>query len=206
MGPPKLSGQCRGRGFESRSVHKRGYCVHYLGIADNIIALLLVLRDNVEVTGSNPVGSTRITLNYAYLEQSMKLYITASFKNGENEKEIERLCALVKEAGFEDFCFIRDVENYQKLFDNPQELMQRAKEEIEKSDGLLIDVTEKPTGRAIEAGIAFALGKKIVVIAKSGTKIKDTTRGITDIVVEYNVIDDIVQPLQEWLSGIETSQ
>ncbi|HXK36268.1 MAG TPA: hypothetical protein VJ553_01695 [Candidatus Paceibacterota bacterium] len=130
----------------------------------------------------------------------MKLFITASFKNGENKKEIERLCGLVKEAGFEDFCFIRDVENYKQMFDDPQELMQRAKDEISKSDALLIDMTDKPTGRAIEAGIAFALNKKVIVTAKKGTQIKDTTKGIANLVIEYDVIDDIATPLQEWLS------
>jgi hypothetical protein len=35
--------------------------------------------------------------------------------------------------------FIRDIENYQKIFDNSFNLMKRAKEEIEKCDVLLID-------------------------------------------------------------------
>lgn len=132
----------------------------------------------------------------------MKVFITASFKEGKNKDEIKYLCSLIKESGFEDFCFIRDVENYQKIFDNPKELMKRAKEEIEKSDVLLIDMTHKPTGRAIEAGIAFAQNKKIISIMKKGTKIKDTTRGISDAVIEYDEIKDIVNPLislfNEW--------
>jgi len=64
--------------------------------------------------------------------------------------------------------------------------MHRAKQEIAKSDALLIDVTDKPTGRAIEAGIAYALGKKIILIMKKGTKIKDTSRGIANVIIEYN--------------------
>ncbi len=131
----------------------------------------------------------------------MKLFITASFQ-GDNKKEIEHLCELVKMAGFEDFCFIRDVENYKKIFDDPQELMKRSRDEVGKSDALLIDMTDKPTGRAIEAGIAFALNKKVIVIAKRGTQIKDTTRGIASLLIEYDVVDDIVMPLQEWLSKI----
>jgi nucleoside 2-deoxyribosyltransferase len=129
----------------------------------------------------------------------MKLFITASFQGGDNKKEIEHLCELAKTAGFEDFCFIRDVENYKKMFDDPQELMQRARDEISKSDALLIDMTDKPTGRAIEAGIAFALNKKVIVIARKGTPIKDTTRGISSLAIEYDVIDDIAAPLKEWL-------
>lgn len=55
----------------------------------------------------------------------MRVYITISF--GDTTKEqIEKLCSLVKSAGFEDFCFIRDVENYQQIFNNPKDLMQRS--------------------------------------------------------------------------------
>ena len=128
----------------------------------------------------------------------MKIFITANFQRGRNKEEIEYLCQLVKSAGLEDFCFIRDIENYQKIFNNPQDLMQRAKEEISKSDALLIDVTNKPTGRAIEAGIAFSLNKKIIVIAKKGTKIKETTLGIATLVIKYDDIKEIVTPLRKW--------
>src|SRR3989344_7233395 len=110
-----------------------------------------------------------------------RMFITASFQNGEKREEIKHLCFLVKKAGFDDFCFIRDVENYQKMFSNPEELMKRAKEEIEKSEYLLIDMTDKPTGRALEAGMAYAMGKKVVVIMKKGTQIKDTTKGVSTL-------------------------
>ncbi|KKR08065.1 MAG: Nucleoside 2-deoxyribosyltransferase [Parcubacteria group bacterium GW2011_GWC2_39_14] len=119
----------------------------------------------------------------------MKIYITSSF--GDSPETIERLCAIVRSAGFEDFSFIRDIENYQKIFNDPKELMQLAKEEIQKCDALLIDTTDKPTGRSIEAGIAYALGKKVIVVMKRGTQIKDTTRGIADLVVEYDELEDI---------------
>lgn len=125
-----------------------------------------------------------------------KIFITASFQNDENKEEIEELCSLVKEAGFIDFCFIRDVENYQKVFNNPKDLMNRALAEIKKCDYLLIDMTDKPTGRAIEAGMAYALGKKIIVIMKKGTKIKDTTRGIATAIIEYEDIKEITQGLK----------
>ncbi len=130
-----------------------------------------------------------------------RIFITASFQEGKNKAEIENLCSLVKSAGFEDFCFIRDVENYSKMFNDPAELMIRAKEEIEKSNYLLIDMTDKPTGRAIEAGMAYALGKKVVVIMKRGTQIKDTTRGISTAVIEYGKIEEIVDPLSQIIVG-----
>ena len=124
----------------------------------------------------------------------MKVFITASF--GETREEIEKVCGAVKLAGLEDFCFIRDVENYQKIYDDPKELMQRSKDEIKKCDALLIDMTDKPTGRMIEVGMAYSLGKKIIAIMKTGTQIKDTTRGVADIIVEYDTIEDITNKLK----------
>lgn len=127
----------------------------------------------------------------------MRCYVTSSFED--SREEIEELCSIVKSAGFEDFSFIRDVENYQKVFDNPKDLMERSEDEIKESDALLIDMTDKPTGRAIEAGMAYSLDKKIIAIMKRGTQIKDTTRGIADVIVEYNVIEDISDGLKEAL-------
>ncbi len=133
----------------------------------------------------------------------MKVFITSSYKEGRNKEEILYLCSLVKKSGFEDFSFIRDIENFKKVFNNPKELMQRATEEIEKCDALLIDMTNKPTGRAIEAGIAYALNKKVIAIMQKGTNIKDAPRGICDAIIEYEKIDEIIKPLsklyQEWV-------
>ncbi len=127
----------------------------------------------------------------------MRIFITSSF--GDSKEVIEQLCSIVKSAGFEDFNFIRDVENYGKIFVNPKELMHIAKDAIQRSDALLIDITDKPTGRAVEAGIAYALGKKVIVIMKRGTEIKDTTKGIADLIIEYDKINDIVADLKSFL-------
>lgn len=132
----------------------------------------------------------------------MKVFITSSFQGNKNKEDIEYLCKLVNQSGFIDFSFIRDIENYEKKFNNSKDLMNKAKEEIKKCDALLIDMTNKPTGRAIEAGIAYSYDKKIITIMKKGTKIKDTTKGISDIIIEYNKIEDIVEPLKLFFNEI----
>jgi nucleoside 2-deoxyribosyltransferase len=136
----------------------------------------------------------------------LRLYITATFKGTDNRAEIERLCALVARAGWEDFCFIRDVEGWQKVFESAHDLMQRSLAEIAACDALLIDLTHKPTGRAYEAGMAYALGKRIILIMRRGTPLKDTSRGIADAVIEYDTIEDIVEPLvsllQQWTQAV----
>lgn len=127
----------------------------------------------------------------------MKIYITAPFKGVDNKQEIEELCALVKRSGFEDFCFIRDVEQYQKMFHDAHELMTRAREEIERCDALLIDFDGPASGRMIELGIAYALRKKVVLITKKGTFVKETVRGVTNGVIEYEELADIVEPMKQ---------
>ncbi len=130
----------------------------------------------------------------------MRLYITATYRGTDNRAEIEHLCALVAQAGWEAFCFVRDVENWGHVFDNPRELMARTLAEIDACDALLIDLTEKPTGRAYEAGMAYALGRRVIVIARRGTPLKATTRGIAAAIFEYDQIEEIVAPLRALLT------
>lgn len=129
----------------------------------------------------------------------MKIYITAPFKGIDNKAEIEAMCSIVRQSGFKDFCFIRDIEQYQKIFDNAHELMQRAKEEIKQCDALLIDFDGPASGRMIELGIAYALNKKIVLITKKGTLVKETVSGVTDGIIEYEHLEDIIEPMSQLL-------
>ena len=129
----------------------------------------------------------------------MKIYITAPFKCGDNKTEIEEMCLAVKKSGFVDFCFIRDIENYQKIFNDGHELMKRAKEELEKCDALLIDYDGPASGRMIELGMAYILHKKVIIIAQKGTAIKETVVGVSDSIIEYSKIEDISRSLSKLL-------
>jgi len=68
----------------------------------------------------------------------MKIFITSHFAEATNQQAIEKICLIIRRSGFEDFSFIRDVENFVSIPDS-HELMQRAKEEIGKCDALLIE-------------------------------------------------------------------
>ncbi len=136
----------------------------------------------------------------------MRLYITATFKGTENRAEVEALCALVARAGWEDFCFVRDVEGWQPVFDDPRDLMIRSLDEIRACDALLIDLTRKPTGRAYEAGMAYALGLPVILIMRRGTPLKATSLGIAAAIIEYDTLEDIVMPLrqfhEDWIAQV----
>jgi hypothetical protein len=78
--------------------------------------------------------------------------------------------------------------------------MQRAKEEIEKCDALLIDYDGPTHGRMIELWIAYSMNKKIIVITKQWTDIKDTVKGVSDSIIEYSQLEDIIEPMAKLLS------
>lgn len=132
----------------------------------------------------------------------VKVYITSRFKGTENKNEISELCSAVAAAGMTDFSFVRDIENFQKTFDDPKELWQRALLEIKKCDALLIDVSDSPSGgRVVEAGIAYALGLPIITICKNGTQHKEFYKGISNIVVSYDSYKDIIPVLKRWMES-----
>lgn len=128
----------------------------------------------------------------------MKLYVAVRFKGLENKSEVEEFCKAVKESGFEDFCFVRDVENYQKVFDDPKELWIRAKAEIENCDGLLVDTSDKPSGgRVVEIGIAYALNLPIFEANKKGVTCKPVFKAIATDFFEYEDFNDLTSKLAE---------
>lgn len=124
-----------------------------------------------------------------------RLFITASFKGDLNKKAIESLCGIVDNAGFESFCFIRDVENYKPIFDSDKKLMISATSEIAKSDALLLQIDGSPTGRLIEAGIAYALNKPIITISTDDVPLKKTVKGITTIFIKYHSNEELEKEL-----------
>jgi nucleoside 2-deoxyribosyltransferase len=129
----------------------------------------------------------------------MKLFITHTFKGLENKPEIENLCRIVAQSGWQDYSFVRDAENYTKKFSSPKEMMLGAKKAISECDALLFDLTDPSVGKAIEAGIAFQLEKKIIVIVKKDAEKRNTILGIADIFIEYDQIEDIEIPLTNYL-------
>lgn len=122
----------------------------------------------------------------------MRIYITAKYKHWEVNSDTEIICKIIKDIWFDDFCFVRDI---RWPFENDQDMMMQALHEIKLSDILLIDVSEKSTWRTIEAWIAYALWKKIILIAKEWTGVKDTFQWISNLIIYYKELKDIKRTL-----------
>lgn len=128
----------------------------------------------------------------------MKVYVTTRFEGAtQNRHEIDALCHAVKEAGMQDFNFIRDIEHYKHTFDDPKELWERAYDELGACDALLVDVSDHPTGgRIVEAGMAYALRKPIIVVKKHGIQHKALFDGIATKIIEYDTYKDLTKQLR----------
>ena len=83
------------------------------------------------------------------------------------------------------------------------DLTAQTEEEISKCDALLIDFDWPASGRMVELWIAFAMKKKIILIAKKDIFVKETIVGVTDSVIQYNELEDIIEPMSKLLESRE---
>ena len=90
-----------------------------------------------------------------------------------------------KDSGIDTFVFSRDYEHWGEKRFEPKELMRLALDAMGTCDAVIIEFSEKGVGLGIEAGYAYAKGKPIHVVARVGSEISDTLRGIADSVTFY---------------------
>jgi nucleoside 2-deoxyribosyltransferase len=82
-------------------------------------------------------------------------------------------------------CVARDVEKWGKEKFDSQELMQKTFAEIDSSDIVIVELSEKGVGVGIEAGYARAKGKPIITVARRGSDVSETLKGISHEVFFY---------------------
>jgi len=122
----------------------------------------------------------------------MKAYIAIKFHpDARNRDKIEKISQILKKSGIDTSCMIRDKENWGKRKFTTKKLMQMTFKEIDKSDFIIIDLTEKGVGLGIESGYAYATKKPIIVIAEKESDISSTLAGIASEVLLYDKIEDI---------------
>lgn len=121
----------------------------------------------------------------------MKTMIKAYFgikyyEDNRNKALIEVLMAVLRRDGIEPICMASDVEKWGAERLTLQDLMQRTFQEIDESDLVVLEMSEKGVGLGIEAGYAIANGKPLVVMIKRGCELSGTMQGIADFVITYS--------------------
>ena len=108
-----------------------------------------------------------------------------------NRAVIEGLSEVLAGCGMTTSCAVRDLERWGEVELEPRDLMQRTFDLIDGCDLVIIELSEKGVGLGIEAGYAYAKGIPVVTIAKRGSDISETLRGISEEVAFYNVFEGL---------------
>jgi nucleoside 2-deoxyribosyltransferase len=109
-----------------------------------------------------------------------------------NKELIDAIDEVFKKLGMETSVIVRDFEIFgEKKYDS-HVLMAETFEEINASDIVVIEFSEKGVGLGIEAGYAAAKGKPVWVIAKTGSEISNTIAGIAEKIVFYDKPEDLI--------------
>jgi nucleoside 2-deoxyribosyltransferase len=109
-----------------------------------------------------------------------------------NKTDIEKISLALEQSGFETICIVRDIEQWGQVTLESRTLMQLTFSEIDSSDVLIVDLTEKGVGLGIEAGYAYANGIPIITIAHKGSNISATLAGISQQIFFYDKIAELV--------------
>ena len=122
----------------------------------------------------------------------MKAYLGIKFHPDDRNREtIELLSETLASCGFEPLCVRRDLERWGAVAMSPQQLMTRTFEIIRACHLAVIDLTEKGVGLGIEAGYAYAQMIPVITVAREGSDISDTLRGISQGVFFYRIPADL---------------
>ena len=123
----------------------------------------------------------------------MRAYIAIKFhEDSRNKGQIEKLSNLLHQYGFESICIARDFEKWGQVKFNSHELMQLVFKQIDQSNFIIVDLTEKGVGIGIEAGYAYAKNIPIVTIASKSSDISESLRGISSCIFFYDNYDDLL--------------
>jgi hypothetical protein len=91
---------------------------------------------------------------------------------------------------------VRDFEKWGNAKLGPKELMVETFRQIELSDFLIIEFSEKGVGLGIEAGYAHAKSKPVIVMAKTGSDISSTLAGIAKSVIFYDSVGELARKFE----------
>lgn len=124
----------------------------------------------------------------------MKVFLSIKYHADHfNRERIEKVASTLERCGLTVTCIVRDIEQWGRIRFEPTELMRRTFAEIDASDWVVVDLTEKGVGVGIEAGYAYAKRIPILTVACMGADVSETLRGISQRVIHYDSGEDLAQ-------------
>ncbi len=126
----------------------------------------------------------------------MKAFLSIKYHtDAANQEKIQDIVEVLEESGFEVSCMTTKDYNRDEEME-AEELMKETFEEIDSSDLMFVDLTEKGVGLGIETGYARSQGIPVYTIADKGSDISKTLEGISEEIIEYESPGDLADKLK----------
>lgn len=130
----------------------------------------------------------------------MKAYISISYNKKEDfSEEIKIIKDALNEYHIIPFVF---AEKYLFATTQEKEMMQQALADIDDSDFLIAEVSDKAIGIGVEAGYAKAMNKTVIYIRNKNAEHSTTISGVSDYSIFYNDIYDLKTSLLKIIKQI----
>jgi nucleoside 2-deoxyribosyltransferase len=129
-----------------------------------------------------------------------KAYLSISFQNRKNlESELVAIQQALSAFNIHLFVF---VDQYLFTKDQEKQMMQQAFADIDSSDLLIAEVSEKAIGVGIEIGYAIAAKKPVIYLRNELAEHSTTAAGSADHIIIYNNPENLSKKLTILLSHI----
>lgn len=128
----------------------------------------------------------------------LRAFMSLKFYPGlQSMQLVDNLTKALNDADIENFVMVRDYEKYgdaELPADVP--LMAKAASEIEKSDLMIIEFSEKGVGLGMGAGIALGKGVPYFLIAKTGSDISSSIGSTASGIIFYDSFEELSEKLR----------
>lgn len=113
------------------------------------------------------------------------------YPDNRNREEIEALSAIIEKTGLNVSVVVRDIEAWGDVKLTPQELMRTSFALLKESSVCILECSIKGVGLGIEAGYAHARGIPVLILAKRGTEVSTTLKGLASAIIYYEGTSDL---------------
>lgn len=115
----------------------------------------------------------------------MKAYITCSVSHTQERLDLlPEIKKVVENKGIEAFVF--------KVGGTPQEIFERDFKQLESSDVIIAEVSERSHGVGIEIGLSYNLGLMRILLIEKGNFVSKLVQGMSHTaIVEYESVEDL---------------
>ena len=132
----------------------------------------------------------------------MKVFVAIKVPRGHTERTqmAQAVSQMLQNNGHDVFLAYWELE--QRGISDPRQFMPLVREQIRRSDLMIILYDAELRGGLIEAGIAYTIGVPIWLAHRRGERVSSSALGCAEIVVEYSDPGDLVQQMLLRLSTV----